>query len=157
MAITATLAQTSGDTKTAIANQPTVFYVTISNSGASDVQLTGLTTTVTAPGAITTGAQGAVAPQTTVTVAASGSLSVPVTVIYPQPVTAGITAIPKEYFPTFVTVSTSDGSVVATNVLNVFVQTPKPGAGFVTPSNPWAQGTFDFEFPQNSALYPFFF
>jgi len=158
MAITATLALTSGGGTQVVAGQPAVFYVTVSNSGASDVTLTGLNTVVSAPGAIVSQSQGPVAPQTTVTVAAAGTANFPVTVVYPAPATAGTTAAPAAYSPTFVQVSTSDGSVAATQTINVFVQSPIPGHGNALPdAQTFIPGQLDFSIPANSALFPIFY
>src|SRR5512136_2582759 len=148
MAITATLALTSGGGTQVVANQPATFYVTISNSGASDVTVTGLNTVVTAPGAIIARGHGATGPQTNITVPASGSLSLPVSVVYPSPTMTGTVAAPFAYSPTFVQVSTSDGAVTATQTMNVFVQTPIPGTGNAMPDNQtFNPGQLDFSIP----------
>ncbi len=141
MAISATLTVPSN----IIANRPSTYMLSVSNSAGSDVTITSVQAVVIPsnnPGGKPTIAynEPTYPPNRTKTVAAAGSLNVPMELVFMLPITPGLGAVmPGGAFLLDAVITVSDGSVCSvTNPQWVSISSGAP-----TPSQGYGQLRFD--------------
>ena len=156
MALTVTIALTSGNGVAVVSGQPATYMVSITNSTASDVTLTGLQLVTRPPGAIT-GSAGPTSPQMNVTIPASAAsaLTVPVSVIWPAPQKIGTPAIGNAQYTVTAMATTSDGSVGTSWPFIQCVTTPLQGPEESDQIN-YVPGQLAYAFRQSTVLGFFF-
>jgi len=149
MATTASVSLTS---PSVIGNAPTNFVVTAGNTGASPVSVTGIQVVVTPSVPMAIGDVGGLTPGTPVSIAASGTLTFPLQVVFQAPSAPGQSGQASGIYSLFVIVNTSDGTSTASAPINVFPSPVMPAQQGAAPS----AGQLVFDSPLSSALWFFF-